>query len=106
MTDRKLEALRALAERPGTPAEGEVARAMLARYEKIAGRNVPQPDPYPGMDPVQYADQMIDDLLKEFETRLKAEDLEGKRFTTRWTPSDELYNRVMGRRTRKRTRGL
>jgi hypothetical protein len=33
MTERKLQAIRALAERPGTPAEGEVARAMLARHQ-------------------------------------------------------------------------
>lgn len=33
MTRRKLEALRALAERPGTPAEGAVAREMLKRAE-------------------------------------------------------------------------
>lgn len=33
MTDRKRQALRNLAERPGTPAEGEVARAMLAKLE-------------------------------------------------------------------------
>ena len=30
---RRIEALRALAERPGTPAEGEVARKMLERAE-------------------------------------------------------------------------
>lgn len=33
MNKRKLEALRNLAERPGTDAEGEVARAMLERAE-------------------------------------------------------------------------
>lgn len=33
MSPRKLRALRNLAERPGTPSEGEVARAMLARAE-------------------------------------------------------------------------
>lgn len=34
MNRRKLQALRNLAERPGTEAEGEVARAKLAEYEK------------------------------------------------------------------------
>jgi len=33
MSHRRLAALRALAERPGTPAEGAVAREMLARAE-------------------------------------------------------------------------
>lgn len=33
MSRRKLEALRNLAERPGTEAEGRVARAMLAKHE-------------------------------------------------------------------------
>lgn len=35
VTRRKLNALRALAERPGTPAEGEVARRMLAKMEAV-----------------------------------------------------------------------
>lgn len=34
MTTRKLDALRALAERPGTEAEGKVAREMLERLQK------------------------------------------------------------------------
>lgn len=34
MTHRKRQALRNLAERPGTEAEGEVARAMLAKLDK------------------------------------------------------------------------
>jgi len=33
MKARRLQALRSLAERPGTPAEGEVAREMLAKLE-------------------------------------------------------------------------
>lgn len=33
MNQRKLEALRALAERPGTPAEGRLAKEILARLE-------------------------------------------------------------------------
>lgn len=39
---RKIDALRRLAERPGTPAEGEVARAMLARVEaaSVAGDDI------------------------------------------------------------------
>lgn len=34
MTSRKIAALRALAERPGTPQEGAVAREMLRRHEE------------------------------------------------------------------------
>lgn len=41
MKHRRLAALRALAERPGTPAEGVVAREMLARAE--AKRNEQYP---------------------------------------------------------------
>lgn len=33
MTPRKLQALRNLAERPGTPAEGNLARELLDRHE-------------------------------------------------------------------------
>lgn len=37
MTTRKLQALRNLAERPGTAAEGEVAKSMLAKAEAKSG---------------------------------------------------------------------
>lgn len=38
MRPRRLQALRNLAERPGTPAEGELARELLARHEaRLAG---------------------------------------------------------------------
>jgi hypothetical protein len=41
MNRRKIEALRALAERPGTPAEGIVAREMLAKAEAAAPGHTP-----------------------------------------------------------------
>jgi hypothetical protein len=39
MTERKLAAIRALAERPGTPAEGQVARDILKRLT-VKGQNI------------------------------------------------------------------
>jgi hypothetical protein len=36
MTSRKLQALRNLAERPGTEAEGKVAKAMLAKARRTS----------------------------------------------------------------------
>lgn len=36
MNQRKIEALRKLAERPGTPEEGNIARKMLAEAERKA----------------------------------------------------------------------
>ncbi len=41
MSTRKIEALRRLAERPGTEAEGIVAREMLKRFEAKAGISSP-----------------------------------------------------------------
>lgn len=41
MNARKLQALRNLAERPGTEAEGQLAREILARYEGKRGADIP-----------------------------------------------------------------
>ena len=41
--DRKIRALRALAERPGTPHEGDTARIMLAKLLAIRGEWAPPP---------------------------------------------------------------
>ncbi len=48
---RKIAALRALAERPGTPAEGETARKMLS---KLAAQQ-PEPDPVSDFDGLKFA---------------------------------------------------
>lgn len=41
MKQRTIEALRALAERPGTEAEGQLAREILARFEGGAIADIP-----------------------------------------------------------------
>ncbi len=46
MTGRKLQALRNLAERPGTEAEGKVAREMLAKAEAKDADRQPQTGRY------------------------------------------------------------
>lgn len=58
MSRRKLDALRALADRPGTPAEGEVAREMLRKLEaKQQAEARVQKNPYrPFSDIVQPGD--------------------------------------------------
>ena len=46
-TERRLTALQALVDRPGTPGEGEAARAAIERV--LARHNEPPPDPLLGM---------------------------------------------------------
>lgn len=46
MNARKLQALRNLAERPGTEAEGKVARAMLAKAEGKRVEQKPRCSPF------------------------------------------------------------
>lgn len=71
MTARKLQALRNLAERPGTPAEGELAREILARLE--AKQSPPE-------DPLELLDAVIrDDFLAAWrQARWTAENLLGR----------------------------
>lgn len=60
VNQRKLDALRALAARPGTEAEGALARAMLARLELKAD----------GFPYVSAAPESIEDLIERFADRM------------------------------------
>jgi len=77
MTNRKLQALRNLAERPGTEAEGKVAREKLKQAEEQASKEVPRQP---------WDDSVIDQALRRahrasgggYRTYMSAEDMRAR----------------------------
>lgn len=103
-SDRRMEALRALAERPGTEHEGALAREILARMEGEIG--VSQEETFRRF---RLKEASLDDLLRSLKTQtLTQEEQMMSDYTERQRKNTEMYaeaKRKFPRGSRVRYRG-